>query len=89
MTKVNMGTIQGFLNPVRAAQEWLELQGNSIDLVSFDRVAGLTEELQPGQEGFLIEGLEDLNKLCEIGGFMLYFGADGVVHTRHHSEGEG
>jgi hypothetical protein len=62
-------------NPVIAALRFLQCGGVQIDEQSFERVAKLVGD-SPDEdlvEGFLISDLQDLDRLCKIGKFVVAF----------------
>jgi hypothetical protein len=61
--------VQGSKNPVRVAYEVLiQLFDGEVDKASFDRVAEIVGDID-SQDGFLVQTMEDLQRLCAIGNF--------------------
>lgn len=64
--------VHGFNNPVRAALAFLRGHGEwvKIDEASFERVAEVVGDV-PIDGGFLVDSVEKLGRLCELGGFAI------------------
>jgi hypothetical protein len=61
--------VQGPKNPVRVVYKVLiQLFDGEVDKASFDRVAEIVGDTE-SQDGFLVQTMEDIERLCDIGNF--------------------
>lgn len=80
----------GFINPAIAAKAFVEKTGAPMDPDSFDRVAEQCGDSTPEQlaKGFLIDNYGALQRLCELGNFVIFTHRDtGLVTARHADDG--
>jgi len=64
--------VDGIRNPVKAAYFFLKETGCDIDEESFEDVAFWVGDIETNDEGFLVNDLEDIQRLCRIGKFQLW-----------------
>lgn len=67
MTQV---VFDGMRNPVLAAKAFCDAVGYPVDTASFDRVASIRGD-RPIEDGFIVRCFEDVQRLCEIGNFVI------------------
>jgi hypothetical protein len=72
--------VNGMRNPVNAALLFVQTVGLPIDLDSFIRTSARVGDSDPETlaDGFLVQHLSDLERLCNEGGFTVYV-SDGVL----------
>ena len=73
------GYFYGLINPVSVAQQYISRVGAPMDEASFDRVASAVGDIEA--EGFLVETLADVQKLCELGNFVVVVDQDCVIRA--------
>lgn len=63
----------GYRNPVTAAVHAIMAMEIRVNIPSFDRVASIVGDSddQTLADGFVVKGYDDLQRLCEIGGFVI------------------
>jgi hypothetical protein len=63
----------GFRNPIKALATGVKALGARIDEDSFDRLAEKRGDSRPEEiaDGFLIRGIEDIQRLCELGNVII------------------
>lgn len=77
-------SLNGFVNPVRCAAEAVRaMYDGAVDHESFERIAVNRGHTSPEilGVGFIVRGYEDLQKLCDLGNFVIVMGGDGVVRA--------
>jgi hypothetical protein len=72
--------VKGITNPVRAAEFYIRSSGESIDQPSFDAAALRAGEVDT-KDGFVIDGIDKLCQLEQIGGFALSLHPDGRYYA--------
>jgi hypothetical protein len=68
--------VKGITNPVRAAEFYIRSSGESIDQPSFEVTSFQVGDVDT-EDGFVIDGIDKLYKLAQIGGFSLSRHPDG------------
>ena len=65
--------VNGLRNPVRAALMYVQAMGLPIDVESFKRTADVIGDSLPDvlADGFLVQNLSDLERLCDLGKFVV------------------
>ena len=64
--------IQGIKNPASVVFKVLRDAGCSLDTASFEKIKGQVGD-HAFNTGFIVQTIEDLNRLCEIGNFAVIF----------------
>lgn len=77
--------VGGSKNPVLVAKQFLELVGYQVDEKSFTDVANQVGEVEA--EGFFVQDIYDLKRLCEIGIFEIFIDSEhGLMVARKSHE---
>ena len=72
--------VDGFKNPVLAAYSSLLNLGCKVDEPSFIRTGEQVGTVNRNEQGFIVQGIVDLTRLCEIGNFKIVV-TDGVYYA--------
>ncbi|MBU2060503.1 MAG: hypothetical protein KKH44_01475 [Bacteroidetes bacterium] len=73
--------IDGIRNPVFAARLYFKALEVTIDEESFDDVAFLVGDIEC-KDGFLVDSINAIQKLCEMGNFQVWYEKGKVVAKR-------
>lgn len=75
--------VTSYLNPAQCAKVFLRALGQRIDEASFNDVANQLEAtgFVCAGEGFFVESIDDLQRLCELGNFTVVARHDGVLEA--------
>lgn len=72
--------VKGITNPVQAAEFYIRSSGESVDQPSFHAVAALVGDVNT-EGGFVIDGMDKLRQLEQIGGFSICRHPDGHYYA--------
>jgi hypothetical protein len=77
-------TVNGDRNPARVAYAWLKAAcpDDMINHESFHRMMDTVGEVEDFGRGFIVHGIDDLARLCLLGGFEIVASESGKISAR-------